>query len=261
MEMKKDVTLIRMDRDTRETMQGEVAREFPLTVMLNDEQLATLLCSPEDMENLAVGFLSSEGFIRSNEDIRGLSLDETRGIVRVNTESADIVDRELFMKRVITTGCGRGISFYNFADLDQKQQKVESALKVTPAQILDLMKSFQTRSEIYQKTHGVHGAALCYGASILLFKEDIGRHNAIDKIFGHCLMGDIPLADRIIMTTGRISSEILFKVAKRNIPILVSRSTPTDLAVGLGAGDHPRRLCTRGAYECLCGSREDRLIS
>ena len=231
--MRKEVTLIRMDRNSRETLQGEVAREFPLTVMLNDEQLATLLCSPEEMENLAVGFLYSEGFIRTKEDIRGISLDETRGIVRVNTESADIVDRELFMKRVITTGCGRGISFYNFADLDQKQQKVQSNLKVTPAQILDLMKSFQTRSEIYQKTHGVHGAALCDGAGILLFKEDIGRHNAIDKIFGHCLRGDIPLADRIIMTTGRISSEILFKVAKRNIPILVSRSTPTDLAVGL----------------------------
>jgi FdhD protein len=151
----------------------------------------------------------------------------------VNTHTAETVDRDLFMKRVITTVCGRGISFYNFADLDQKQQKVESALKATPAQILDLMRAFQTRSEIYQKTHGVHGAALCDTSGILLFKEDIGRHNAIDKIFGHCLMGDIPLADRIIMTTGRISSEILFKVAKRNIPILVSRSTPTDLAVDL----------------------------
>jgi FdhD protein len=222
-----------MDRNTRETLHGEVAREYPLTVMLNDEQLATLLCSPDDMENLAVGFLYSEALIRTKEEIKGITVDEPRGIVRVNTESADTVDRELFMKRVITTGCGRGISFYNFADLDQKQQKVESDVKVTPAQILDLMKAFQTRSEIYQKTHGVHGAALCDGAGILLFKEDIGRHNAIDKIFGHCLRENIPLADRIIMTTGRISSEILFKVAKRAIPILVSRSTPTDLAVGL----------------------------
>jgi FdhD protein len=233
MEMKKGVTVIRMDRETRETVQGEVAREYPLTVMLNDEQLATLLCSPDDMENLAVGFLYSEGLIRTKEEIKEISLDEPRGIVRVNTDTADAIDRELFMKRVITTGCGRGISFYNFADLDQKQQKVESDVKATPAQILDLMKAFQTRSEIYQKTHGVHAAALCDGSGILLFKEDIGRHNAVDKIFGHCLMGDIPLADRIIMTTGRISSEILFKVARRNIPILVSRSTPTDLAVGL----------------------------
>ena len=77
--MRKEVTLIRMDRDTRETLQGEVAREFPLTVMLNDEQLATLLCSPDDMENLAVGFLYSEGFIRTKEDIRGISLDEHTG--------------------------------------------------------------------------------------------------------------------------------------------------------------------------------------
>jgi FdhD protein len=231
--MQKEVTLIRMDRNTQETMRGEVAREYPLTVMLNDEQLATLLCSPDDMENLAVGFLYSEGLIRTKEEIKGITLDEPRGIVRVNTDTADPIDRDLFLKRVITTGCGRGISFYNFADLDQKQKKVESDMKVMPAQILDLMRAFQTRSMIYQKTHGVHGAALCDGSAILLFKEDIGRHNAIDKIFGHCLMGDIPLADRIIMTTGRISSEILFKVAKRNIPILVSRSTPTDLAVGL----------------------------
>jgi FdhD protein len=231
--MRKEITLIRMDRDTRETLRGEVAREYPLTVMFNDEQLATLLCSPDDMKNLAVGFLYSEGLIRTREEIKGITLDEPRGIVRVNTDTAETVDRELFMKRVITTGCGRGISFYNFADLDQKEQKVESALKATPAQILELMKAFQTRSEIYQKTHGVHGAAMCDPSGILLFKEDIGRHNAIDKIFGHCLMGDIPLADRIIMTTGRISSEILFKVAKREIPILVSRSTPTDLAVSL----------------------------
>jgi FdhD protein len=222
-----------MDRDTRETLQGEVAREYPLTVMFNDEQLATLLCSPDDMENLAVGFLYSEGLVRNREEIKGIAIDEPRGIVRVNTDNPHGIDPELFMKRVITTGCGRGISFYNFADLDQKQQKVDSDMKVTPAQILDLMKAFQTRSEIYQKTHGVHGAALCDASGILFFKEDIGRHNAIDKIFGHCLMGDIPLADRIIMTTGRISSEILFKVAKRNIPILVSRSTPTDLAVDL----------------------------
>ncbi|HTZ39371.1 MAG TPA: formate dehydrogenase accessory sulfurtransferase FdhD [Syntrophales bacterium] len=231
--MKKDVTLIRMDREIRETMQGEVAREYPLTILFNDEQLATLLCSPDDMENLAVGFLYSEGLVGTQGEIRDVSLDEERGIIRVATDSTAMMDRELFLKRVITTGCGRGISFYNFADLEHKQQKVESDVKVTPAQILDLMKAFQTRSEIYQKTHGVHGAALCDASGILLFKEDIGRHNAIDKIFGHCLREGIVLADRIIMTTGRISSEILFKVAKRNIPILVSRSTPTDLAVGL----------------------------
>jgi FdhD protein len=249
MEMKRDVTLIRMDRETRETLQREVAREYPLTVLFNGEQLATLLCSPDDMVNLAVGFLYSEGLIAAKEEIRDVALDGERGVIRVETASVATMDRELFMKRVITTGCGRGISFYSFADLEQRQQKVVSFLKATPAQILDLMRAFQTRSEIYQRTHGVHGAALCDASGILLFKEDIGRHNAIDKIFGHCLMGDISLEDRIIMTTGRISSEILFKVAKRNIPILVSRSTPTDLAVGL-AGELGITLVgyVRGGY-------------
>ncbi len=231
--MKQDVTLIRMDRETRETLQGEVAREYPLTVVFNGEQLATLLCSPDDMENLAVGFLYSEGFLAAKEDLRDVALDAERGVIRVETKSAGVMDRKLFLQRVITTGCGRGISFYSFADLEQRQQKVVSAVKVTPAQILDLMRDFHARSEIYQKTHGVHSAALCDASGILLFKEDIGRHNAIDKIFGCCLREDLSLEDRILMTTGRISSEILFKVAKRNIPVLVSRSTPTDLAVGL----------------------------
>jgi len=249
MEMKRDVTLIRMDRETRETLQREVAREYPLTVLFNGEQLATLLCSPDDMVNLAVGFLYSEGLIAAKEEIRDVALDGERGVIRVETASVATMARELFMKRVITTGCGRGISFYSFADLEQRQQKVVSFLKATPAQLLDLMRAFQTRSEIYQRTHGVHGAALCDASGILLFKEDIGRHNAIDKIFGHCLRVDIPLADRIVMTTGRISSETLFKVAKRNIPILVSRSTPTDLAVGL-AGELGITLVgyVRGGY-------------
>ena len=78
--MRKEVTMIRMDRNTREVMQGEVAREFPLTVMFNDEQLATLLCSPDDMENLAVGFLYSEGLIREKEEIKGITLDEPGGL-------------------------------------------------------------------------------------------------------------------------------------------------------------------------------------
>lgn len=231
--MRKDVTVIRIGATGRESLQGEVAREFPLTVLFNEEQLATLLCSPDDMEALAIGFLYSEGLITNKGDIREIFLDARKGFVRVDTDSANVVDRELFLKRVITTGCGRGISFYNFADLDQKRQKIESDIKISPTAIIALMLEFQTRSEIYQKTHGVHGAALCDDTGILLFKEDIGRHNAIDKLFGHCLLKEISLSDRVIMTTGRISSEILFKVAKRNIPVLVSRSAPTDLAVDL----------------------------
>ena len=231
--MKVEVPIVLFDREGGKILQGEIAREFPLTILLNDEQLATLLCSPEDMQSLAVGFLYSEGLLQQKGEIREIHLDEERGIVRIEIESGEALNRDLFMKRVITTGCGRGIAFYNFADLEQRR-KIETSLKVSSTEILALMQTFQSSSETYRQTHGVHSAALCDREKILLFKEDIGRHNAIDKIFGQSLLEDIPLSDRIFLTTGRISSEILFKVAKRNIPVLVSRSAPMDLAVNLG---------------------------
>ncbi|MFU8796917.1 MAG: formate dehydrogenase accessory sulfurtransferase FdhD, partial [Dehalococcoidia bacterium] len=91
-------------------------------------------------------------------------------------------------------------------------------------------------SEIFRTTGGVHSAALCDARDILLFSEDIGRHNAVDKIFGRCLLDDISTDDRIVVTSGRISSEILLKVARRNIPIIISKSAPTNLGLKL-AGD------------------------
>jgi FdhD protein len=99
--------------------------------------------------------------------------------------------------------------------------------------ILALVAEFQHRSEVYRATGGVHSAALCDTKSLLIFSEDIGRHNAIDKIFGQCLLEDIPTDDRIVITSGRISSEILLKVARRNVPIIVSKSAPTNLGVRL----------------------------
>ncbi len=96
-----------------------------------------------------------------------------------------------------------------------------------------MVKEFQDCSQVYRITGGVHSAALCDTGSILVFADDIGRHNAIDKIFGQSLLENIPTRDRIILTSGRISSEILLKVAKRNIPIIISKSAPTNLAVRL----------------------------
>jgi len=124
------------------------------------------------------------------------------------------------------------MAFYSYADLDRKK-KVRSDLRVTPAQVLSLSKGFQGASELYRTTHGVHSAALCDRQKILVFAEDIGRHNAVDKVLGRCLLDGIPVSDRILITSGRISSEILFKTAGSGIPVLVSKSAPTDLGVDL----------------------------
>jgi FdhD protein len=95
------------------------------------------------------------------------------------------------------------------------------------------VKEFQHRSQIYRTTGGVHSAVLCDTGNIIVFSEDIGRHNAVDKIFGECILNGITTDDRIIITSGRVSSEIVLKIARRNVPIIVSKSAPTDLGVRL----------------------------
>jgi FdhD protein len=104
---------------------------------------------------------------------------------------------------------------------------------VTPEEVFSLSRRFQGASELYRSTHGVHSAALCDTREVLVFAEDIGRHNAVDKVLGRCLLEGIAVADRILVTSGRISSEILFKAAGSGIPVLISKSAPTDMGVDL----------------------------
>lgn len=207
-----------------------VAREIPLTIILNDKELVTLLCSPKDLDYLTIGFLSSEGFIENRDEISKIIIDDVRGVARVRTREAKAINNDIIFKRLITSGCGRGTSFYQAADVEN-QVKIESGLEISTAEIIALVKGFQRRSLLYRSTGGVHSAALCEAGKILVFNEDIGRHNAIDKIFGQCVLKEITTQDRVVVTSGRISSEILLKVARRKIPVIVSKSAPTDLGV------------------------------
>lgn len=224
--------ILRVTEDGEQAVEDVVAREFPLTIILNNQELVTLLCTPKDLKYLAVGFLSSEGLIRDKGEIRKIVLDDRRGVVRVETEVDTEESTELVFKRLITSGCGSGASFYRATDAPN-QTKVKSEMRVSAGDIFTLAKEFQQSSQIYEATHGVHSAALCDAKHILVFAEDIGRHNAIDKIFGRCILEGIPTADRMIISSGRISSEVVLKIARRNIPIVISKSTPTDLAVDI----------------------------
>lgn len=211
-----------------------VAKEFPLTILLNNQELVTLLCSPVGLKYLAVGFLFGEGLLKSKDDIKKIAVDDRRGVVRVETKGDGGPASDVVFKRFLTSGCGRGASFYSAADA-RDQVKVESRVEISTPEVLALVKEFQHRSQIYRATGGVHSAALCDTRNILVFGEDIGRHNAVDRIFGECILNDIATDDHIIVTSGRISSEILLKVARRNIPIIVSKSAPTNLGVRLAA--------------------------
>ena len=216
--------------------QGEdiTTMEFALTIILNNQELVTLLCSPADLNYLAIGFLASEGLLKSKDEIKKIAVDDQRGVVQVDTEEDNGLASQLLSKRLITSGGGRGASFYSTTDV-KNQARVESQITISAPQVFALVNQFQHRSQVYKATGGVHSAALCNTKNILAFSEDIGRHNAIDKIFGECMLTDLPTEDRLIITSGRISSEILLKVARRNIPILISKSAPTNLGVRLAA--------------------------
>jgi len=229
------VPILRLTEEGERHADDIVVREFPLTVILNNQELVTLLCTPTHLDYLAIGFLSSEGLLKSKDEIKKITVDEQRGVVRVETEEENKQAGELVFKRLITSGCGRGASFYSAADV-VGQIKVESKTNISAVEVFELVREFQHRSQIFRTTGGVHSAALCDTKNILVFSEDIGRHNAIDKIFGECILKGIPTDGRVIITSGRVSSEILLKAAKRNIPLLVSKSAPTDIGVKL-AGD------------------------
>jgi FdhD protein len=223
------VVIQRATRESKETVEDAVVRELPLTIMLNGTELVTLLCSPSDIKYLAIGFLFSEGILKQLSDLKRVIVDDRKGVVRVETVLPEGTDTEAVFKRIITPGCGRGASFYSAADTELPRN--ESRLTVAAGTVLDRMTEFQRHSELYRTTHGVHSAALCDEKGILIFQEDIGRHNAIDKIFGQCFEQSISTQDKYIVSSGRISSEIVIKIARGGTPVLVTKSAPTNTAV------------------------------
>lgn len=142
------------------------------------------------------------------------------------------LEDKLFMKRTITSGCGKGTTFYSSVDA-LLAQKIKSSLKVFPEQIFSLMDQLNDRSLLYKRTRGVHNVALATPNEIILFRADIGRHNSVDMINGECFLRDISLENKILLTTGRITSEVLLKTVKMGICLIVSRNVATNHSLNL----------------------------
>ncbi|USG64586.1 formate dehydrogenase accessory sulfurtransferase FdhD [Brevibacillus ruminantium] len=211
----------------------EIVTEYPLTIFLNDEEFATIVCTPSDLEDMVIGFLAAEGAIRSYSDVKQVTIDEGQGFAYVDTHQQTILSQSFYSKRRITSCCGKSRqSFYFFSDA-RTAKPAEDGVTVTPEQCLQLMNTLQASSDIHRQTGGVHNAALCSPDQVLLQYSDIGRHNALDKIYGYCLRNDIGTADKILTFSGRISSEVLLKAAKIGASIILSKSAPTELALQL----------------------------
>ncbi|WP_236913391.1 formate dehydrogenase accessory sulfurtransferase FdhD [Clostridium sp. Cult1] len=228
----KRVDILRIKGEEFKEEEDVVILEYPFTIFVNDEEVITLLCSPNSLKELMVGFLFSEEFISSLSDIDRIRLDEDKGIGYIYLKNINQFNEKLRGKRTITSGCGKGTLFYNVLD-SFKSKRIKEPLSIEVANIKRLISKFNKKSELFLNTGGVHSCALCSANDIILFEEDIGRHNALDKIFGKALLEGIDTKDKIILTSGRISSEILIKSAKRQVPVIVSRSAPTSLSIEL----------------------------
>jgi FdhD protein len=209
-----------------------VVREIPVTLRLNGREIITLLASDDALDYLAAGFLKAEGFVSQPGDIVSIRVDPAGGTVEVEATGVDPLAEKLLERRTVTSGCGKGTTFTHALDAVQARQ-APAGPRVSTAQVRRLVQGLLRGSGLYREAGGVHSAALATTEEIVIFRDDIGRHNAVDKIHGECFLRGIPLADKILLTTGRVSSEILVKAAKLGVAILVSRSSPTDLALDL----------------------------
>ncbi|MBC6308783.1 formate dehydrogenase accessory sulfurtransferase FdhD [Listeria sp. FSL L7-1582] len=209
-----------------------VAVEYPLTIYVNEEELVTIVCTPEYAEDLVIGFLTSEGIVRGVADIDRVEIIEATGHAKVSANFVNKFNAKYRAKRYITSCCGKSReNFYFQSDASLVETRNETDLALRPAEIFDLMSRFEADSDTFRKTGGVHNAALCSRDEVICVRMDIGRHNALDKIYGHCLKSEIPMTDKAIIFSGRISSEILVKTAKIGCGIILSRSAPTELAI------------------------------
>jgi FdhD protein len=223
--------ILRIAGGRRTTPKDTLVLESPVTIFLNDVELVTLMCTPTHLDELATGFLFTEGIIKGRQDIKSVTADEEEGVVWMVTNGRRKSVRDLLSRRLITTGCGRGLSFHDSSE--GKELNVHSRLKVTPGQLVALMKEFQRRSDLFRRTGGVHSAAVCDTTRVLVLREDIGRHSAVDKAIGHCVLNGLNTDDTILVSSGRISSEMVIKAARANIPMIASKSAPTHLGVSL----------------------------
>ncbi|TCN22700.1 formate dehydrogenase accessory sulfurtransferase FdhD [Mesobacillus foraminis] len=226
--------ILRFRNGHTERTEDSIVIEYPVTVKINGQEFVTMVCTPEHIDEMVIGYLASEGIIKKYQDIEDLWVQEKSGFVHIKTEKANVLSRNFQNKRYLTSCCGmsrQGFVFVNDALTAKKMNK--KRVKISIDDCFRLMNEMQISAETFHQTGGVHNAALCDADGIVLSRMDIGRHNALDKIYGHCLKNNISIGDKILVFSGRLSSEILLKVAKIGCEMVLTKSAPTELALKL----------------------------
>jgi FdhD protein len=218
-------TIYRYDKGKLTAMVGEVVAEVPLPLNVNGREIATLIASPHDLRFLVAGFLRLQGFVERVEDFHLLSVCNDYGIAMVQIKG-ELPEK---LKPVLTSGCGTGITF-TLPQAALRKGGAPPGRRFLPAAVFAMMDALAKRAERYRSHGGMHSAAVGDG-QISLFSEDLGRHNTIDRIAGEALLKGIDLAGMMLVTSGRISTELVAKASLLGIELIASRTSPTDMAV------------------------------
>ncbi|MEM4733212.1 MAG: formate dehydrogenase accessory sulfurtransferase FdhD [Candidatus Bathyarchaeia archaeon] len=229
-----EITKYDLATKTSEKMEDYVAEEKPLHILVNTTYWATILCSPSNLKEMAVGHLLAEGILKSTEEIMEVAINEKEGTCHVKLQPAINLEERLSLsrlhQRVVTSTCG-GQSIYQY---QRKPAKVTSSLTVKAEVLFNAVNQLNFKAEVFRQTGGVHAAAV-YTAdgTLVAMAEDVGRHNAVDKVIGMAALKQTRFSECFLASTGRLSGDIVFKAAKVGLPIVASLGAALDSGVDM----------------------------
>lgn len=219
-----------MDAD-RQSVQLPVVAEKAVTLFLNNQEIVTAMTVGDYLEELAVGFLFNQNMISQEDKIEAIDYDEELSIIVVRTDTKTNFEEKL-QSKIRTSGCAQGTIYGDMVDKFDSI-KLSKNSTISKSQIINLSKKINTTPSLYLKAGAIHGCVLAIGDEPLIYMEDIGRHNAVDKISGVMFQNNITAADKVFYTTGRLTSEMVLKTVIMGLPILISRSGFTEAGVSL----------------------------
>jgi len=212
-------------------LETSVTVERPLTLYLNGQEIVTMMTIGDYPEYLALGYLLNQNMLLPDDKVRAVDCDEDTGTIVVRTDRRTNYEEKL-KKKTMTSGCAQGTAFGDVMEKFEKTALPREA-RFRTSWLYDLLKTINTTPSLYLEAGAIHGCALAHENRVLIYMEDVGRHNAVDKIAGYMYRHGISGADKIFYTTGRLTSEMVIKTVQMGIPILISRSGFTAWGVDL----------------------------
>jgi FdhD protein len=217
--------IIKVKENIIQSLEDSIAIETKIKILVNDIEIISLSATPLHIKELVVGYILTENIIKENFCPQEIEIIEEKEEIKVKIYSAGPLNLN---GKTLTSGCMSSFSFIN-----ELPESYKDNFKIEIENLFLLFKDFQKKSELYKSTGCVHYAGLAEKEKIIFLAEDIGRHNAVDKVIGYAFLNKIPLKDKILLISGRISSEMVLKTGRWKIPIIVSKSAPTSLAIEL----------------------------